>query len=671
MTAPWAVPRRLPQNACRPAGMGAALPQDACGPTGGADSRWGRRPSTGETIRRIASCRVPANCAPIRPVPCLICIANAGTAYIDSSMAGSAHESYPPHVLRDYAMIADGERGAMVGPRGDVAWMCAPRWHNDGVFSALLGGAGIYAVTPTAERYVWGGSYREGTLIWRSRWVSTEGIIECDNALMMPGDEHCSVILRRIMAVEHEAQVRVSLDVRAEFGRHQMTEQATHDGVRSGRSGPLNYRWSGAAGSRRRRDGHLETVITIPEGGYHDLVLEISDQPLPQEMPVADACWTTTTATWRETVPRLEDTIAANDARQSYAVLRGLTSSTGAMVAASTMSLPERADEKRNYDYRYAWIRDQCYAGQAVAACGAYGLLDDAVHFISERVHADGVNLRPAYTVLGEDVPDETSVGLPGYPGGSDMAGNRANKQYQLDAFGESLLLFAAAASRDRLDLQHWRAAEICVDAVAKQWAEPDAGLWELEEAHWTHSKLICAAGLRRLAAHASAAQAADWTSMADRIVADTATRALHPSGRWQRSRDDERVDASLLLPAIRGALPSRDPRSIATVAAVRTELGRQGYVYRFSQDERPLYEAEGAFVMCGFDMAMAVHQQGDEAEAFRWFERGRSACGTPGLFTEEYDIGQRQLRGNVPQAFVHAAMLEAAKRLNGPPQDQ
>ena len=25
----------------------------------------------------------------------------------------------PPHVLRDYALLADGERGALVGPRGE------------------------------------------------------------------------------------------------------------------------------------------------------------------------------------------------------------------------------------------------------------------------------------------------------------------------------------------------------------------------------------------------------------------------------------------------------------------------------------------------------------------------------------------------------------------------
>jgi GH15 family glucan-1,4-alpha-glucosidase len=66
--------------------------------------------------------------------------------------------------------------------------------------------------------------------------------------------------------------------------------------------------------------------------------------------------------------------------------------------------------------------------------------------------------------------------------------------------------------------------------------------------------------------------------------------------------------------------------------------------------------------------MSMATHQQGDRVEAVRWFERNRAALGPPGLFTEEYDVVQRQLRGNLPQAFVHALLIESAVTLQQPP---
>ena len=89
-------------------------------------------------------------------------------------------------MLREYALLADGERGVLVGPRGDFVWMCFPRWDSDAVFSSLIGGAGSYAVTPS-DRFVWGGYYEPGTLIWRSRWVTVEdAIVECREALALP-----------------------------------------------------------------------------------------------------------------------------------------------------------------------------------------------------------------------------------------------------------------------------------------------------------------------------------------------------------------------------------------------------------------------------------------------------------------------------------------------------
>ncbi|MFJ2032283.1 glycoside hydrolase family 15 protein [Streptosporangium sp. NPDC087985] len=237
-------------------------------------------------------------------------------------------------------------------------------------------------------------------------------------------------------------------------------------------------------------------------------------------------------------------------------------------------------------------------------------------------------------------------------------------RQFQLDVFGEVLLL-AAAARRDRLDIDSWHALESAVDAIAQRWREPDSGIWELPPRQWVHSKLICVAGLKAAAAVAPARQAARWSALADTVLAHTSQHGLHPSGHWQRAFDDRRVDAALLIPAVRGALAPDDPRTAATRAAVHAELECDRYLYRFHQDQRPLGDAEGAFVLCGLIAALAAYQSGDEIGAARWFERNRAACGSPGLYTEEYDIGQRQSRGNLPQAFVHALLLESAVTLS------
>ncbi|MDG3013846.1 glycoside hydrolase family 15 protein [Speluncibacter jeojiensis] len=571
---------------------------------------------------------------------------------------------FPPHVLREYALLADGERGIVIGPRGDCVWMCLPRWHSPAVFNTLLGGSGVYAVAPAWARFVWGGRYEARSLIWRSRWVTTDGVVECREALAFPGDIHTAVVLRRIRALDQTTRMRVDLNVRTGCGVREMTDLVCTGGVWSGRSGPCRLRWSGAPGARPDEQGRLTAFIDVEPGNDHDLVLEISDRELDADPVDADRAWESTRRAWEQAVPSADGTLADADCEHAYAVLRGLTSRGGGMVAAATTSLPERAEQGRNYDYRYCWIRDQCYTGQALASAGPSALLDDAVAFVAERVLADGPQLRPAYTVSGDDVPDEKNLDLPGYPGAEVRRGNWVRSQFQLDAYGEALLLLAAAARLDRLDRTHWEAAGILVRAITDRWAEPDAGVWELDNRRWAHSRLMCAAGLRRIAEVAPGKRAASWNELADKIVRSATADCVHPSGRWQRAPDDPRLDAALLLPGIRGAVPGDDPRSRATVEAVRRELAEQGYVFRYKPDERDLGEAEGAFLLCGFFMALADHQQGNELAAVRWFERNRTACGPPGLFTEEFDVDQRQLRGNLPQAFVHALMFEAAHRL-------
>jgi GH15 family glucan-1,4-alpha-glucosidase len=569
-----------------------------------------------------------------------------------------------PHVLREYALLADGERGVLVAPRGDFAWMCFPRWDSDACFATLIGGQGTYAVTPQS-RFVWGGYYEHG-LIWRSRWITDESVVECREALALPARADRAVVLRRVLARRGTARVRVSLDLRAEFGTQTVKRlRRRDDGSWTGQIGDARMLWTGAADAEPAGDGSgakpLTMVLELPEGTSHDLVLVLDTARDGDPPPDPEQAWSGTEAAWSERLPQLRCAIGQRDARHSYAVLQGLTSAGGGMVAAATMSLPERAREGRNFDYRYVWIRDQCFTGQAVATAGVLPLLDDAVRFVSERLLSDGNNLMPAYTTTGDPVPDQRSLDLPGYPGGSDVLGNWVRKQFQLDAFGESLLLFAAAAGHDHLGADGWRAVELAAEAIEQRWQEPDAGIWELEPDAWTHSRLICATGLRQIAKHQSTEQAARWLALADAIVADTAEHALAPAGHWQRSPTDERVDAALLLPAIRGGIAADDPRTIATLHVVQRELTQDGYCYRYRPDERPLGEAEGAFVMCGFLMSLAWAQQGDQVRAARWFERNRTACGPAGLISEEYDVMQRQMRGNLPQAFVHALLLQCA----------
>ncbi|HEY1653067.1 MAG TPA: glycoside hydrolase family 15 protein [Acidimicrobiales bacterium] len=575
-------------------------------------------------------------------------------------------EAASPHVLRDYVLIADGWRGAMINPDGEMSWLCFPSWSDPATFAGLLGAGGGYRVAPT-ERHLYGGNYDDGTLIWRQRWVTPSGILEVKDAMAYPAERDRAVILRRLTALKGPQVARATLCLSSDYGRVASAQWRRREDVWLAEAGAIRARWHGANGAMPLgEDVGLTAEVRLEAGRHHDLTLELGLGRLHYAAPDADELWKATEAAWAQAVPRCADVEAPKDVRRAFAVLRGLTTPDGASVAAVTTSLPERAEAGRNYDYRYAWIRDSCYIGHAGAAVeGAERVLDDAVRWVTQRLLADGPETKPAYAIDGSAVPPPSHLGLPGYPGGSDVVGNKVGSQFQLDLFGEALLLFAKAAQSERLDADGWKATELAISAIEQHQGRPESGIWEIEPDRWTHSRLICVAGLRSITQRdAPSRWRTNALALADSLLRTVDGTSLHSSGRWQRAPGDPRVDSSLLLSAIRGALSASDPRSVATREAILADLSQDGYLYRYAEPTAELGTNEGAFLICNFWMVLAKLRSGDLGGAGQWFERTRASCGSSGLFSEEYDVAQHQLRGNVPQAFVHALLIESAAEL-------
>ena len=191
---------------------------------------------------------------------------------------------------------------------------------------------------------------------------------------------------------------------------------------------------------------------------------------------------------WREMVVR------------SALILKMLTfEPTGAIVASPTCSLPEWVGGKRNWDYRYTWIRDAAFSLYALLRIGFTHEAGDFMRWLEQRCHErnpDG-GLQVMYGLHGEhELAEHTLDHLVGYKNSRPVRiGNGAENQLQLDITGElmdSVYLYNKYGAPISWDL--WRELSSLVDWVCDNWSRPDEGIWETRggQQHFVYSKLMC-----------------------------------------------------------------------------------------------------------------------------------------------------------------------------------
>jgi alpha,alpha-trehalase len=588
-----------------------------------------------------------------------------------------------------HALVSDCHSAALVTADGSVDWLCFPRFDSPSVFGRLLDdGAGHWSIRPAGE-YAGTRRYADRTLVLETTFRTPAGTVTVTDALALGAGERGHalgkgaphLLIRSVAGVQGEVELEFSYCPRPEYGL--LRPLLSHvDGGVTARGGaewlvlscPVRPELAGSTATTR---------FTVREGETVRFALQrstLEEQPArvwsPDELAarLADTveAWRSWSALhlgydgpWRELV------------QHSGRVLRGLTfQPSGAVVAAATTSLPEAVGGERNWDYRYAWVRDASLTMEAlwVAACP-----DEAGDFFAFMTTAAAAAVGPEtplqimFGVGGEhDLSERTLPHLAGWRDSRPVrVGNGAWNQEQIDVYGE--LLGAAHRLAGQLVLAGDERAFLVAlaDAAAHRWREPDRGIWEIrgEPRHFVYSKVMCWVALDRAIKLAGLLRAEDrvdgWKAAAEEIRQTVLDRGWNATaGAYTQAFGSAALDASSLMMAIVGFLPADDPRMLATVEAVATRLtDEHGLVYRYRAEDGVdgLAGSEGTFLLCTFWLVQAWALAGQPDRARAVFARAAGYVNDVGLLAEEVDPATGDLLGNFPQAFSHIGLVTAA----------
>jgi GH15 family glucan-1,4-alpha-glucosidase len=612
---------------------------------------------------------------------------------------GTRASPYPP--IADYAVVGDCRTAALIGRDGSIDWYCPDRFDGPAVLCRLLDAdrGGYLRVAPPggapADR-----RYRPDTNVLDTVLASADGRVRLTDFMPIRqrradprGDDVATRgrLLRLIEGLAGEVELEVAFKPTFDYGRRAAATRALNNGGAVATTG-ARFLALRCAGLRLAPDegGVLRGRLRLGPGERAWLELShgerVDGRDAPELASDPDDALVETVAYWRRWAARCtyRGPYRTEVVRSALALKLLTYEPTGAIVAAPTTSLPEEIGGERNWDYRYAWLRDASLILYALLTVGYRAEAADFSRWL-ERAVGDDPTPHPQimYGIDGARELDERLLGhLDGYCGSRPVrVGNAAHGQRQIDIFGEVLNAAhlhdrrggagtPAEGAPRRPPEAGWALLRGLVERAAASWPEAGRGLWEVRSApqHFVYGKLMCWValdrGIRLARDHGLDAPLDRWERSRAAVRAAILEHGYDRArGAFVQAFGSSALDASALVIPRVGFLPPTDRRVRSTVERIRRELTRNGLVDRYRTADG-LAGGEGSFVLCTFWLVDALALGGRLDEAHDLFDHTIAYANDLGLLSEEVDPVTRELLGNFPQGFSHLALIGAAVNL-------
>jgi alpha,alpha-trehalase len=581
-----------------------------------------------------------------------------------------AHE-YP---IKDYAIIGNCETAALINSAGGIDWLCLPAFDAPSFFGALLDRekGGEFFIRP-ADDYRAHRRYIDDTAILETRFVTNRGTLVLTDFFVIARQPsarfydftslHPARKLVRLLRLEEgdEVSIQLKLAARPDYGRRRPQWRRVRGGFECEETSFFSDM------PVEENAGEIVGRLKLKPGPGFFTVLDYSGDRRAPNLENVHRWREVTRAFWIEwNLFNYYRGPHQAMVKRSAVTLKLLTyARTGAIVAAPTLSLPEKLGGEANWDYRFTWMRDTALLINTLFRLGYSGEAKAFFQFIADK-HCEQTGDGPAELPVLLPIRNETRTEeeildhLAGYRGSRPVRrGNHATTDLQLDNYGyllQSLVYWKHTGGK--LDERKRRMACDALAVLRRRWREPDNGIWEgPERKQHTHSKVSAWLAFER-ARDLGLVDDSEAARICREIFQETIERGVRErNGRRYLADhfDSGNIDCSALLAFTSGFLP--EPLARSTREEIEERLAAGPWLYRSDWHRE---SGEGAFVLCSFWWVGQLIREGDLSQAEKLLEDLIAAASPLGLYSEEIDPGTGEFLGNFPQAFSHLGLIAA-----------